>query len=38
MSRLFLSLNLLLGLAQVVVGHWLVVVVAGREGPGARSV
>ncbi len=33
-SRLFLVLSLCLGVAQVIVAHWLVVVLAGREGPG----
>ena len=33
-SRLFVSLGLLLGVMQVVVGHWVIVVLAGRPGPG----
>ncbi len=33
-GRLFLTLSLLLGAMQVVVGHWVTVVLAGREGPG----
>jgi predicted MPP superfamily phosphohydrolase len=33
-SHLFTSLGYLLGVMQVVVGHWVTVVVAGREGPG----
>ncbi len=33
-SRLFPVLSLCLGVAQLIVGYWLVVVVAGREGPG----
>jgi predicted MPP superfamily phosphohydrolase len=32
--HLFTTLGYLLGVMQVVVGHWAVVVVAGREGPG----
>jgi predicted MPP superfamily phosphohydrolase len=33
-NHLFSSLGYLLGVMQVVVGHWFTVVVAGREGPG----
>lgn len=33
-KHLFSSLGYLLGLMQVVVGHWATVVVAGRRGPG----
>jgi predicted MPP superfamily phosphohydrolase len=33
-SHLFTSLGYLLGVMQVVVGHWVTVVVAGRQGPG----
>jgi len=33
-GRLILTLALLLGVMQVVVGHWITVVLAGREGPG----
>jgi predicted MPP superfamily phosphohydrolase len=33
-GRLILTLALLLGVMQVVVGHWVTVVLAGREGPG----
>jgi hypothetical protein len=33
-GRFLLSLALLVGVMQVVVGHWAVVVVAGHEGPG----
>lgn len=33
-NHLFSSLGYLLGVMQVVVGHWVTVVVAGREGPG----
>ena len=33
-SHLFTSLGYLLGVMQVVVGHWFTVVAAGREGPG----
>ncbi len=32
--NLFVTLGLLLGVMQVVVGHWATVVVAGRPGPG----
>ncbi len=34
MNNLFLTLGMLLGVMQVVVGHWVTVVLAGREGPG----
>ena len=34
LNRLFLTLGLLLGVMQVVVGHWVIVVLAGRPGPG----
>jgi hypothetical protein len=34
LGNLFLTLGLLLGVMQVVVGHWVTVVLAGREGPG----
>ena len=34
LNRLFLTLGLLLGAMQVVVGHWVVVVLGGRAGPG----
>ena len=33
-NNLFTTLGLLLGVMQVVVGHWVTVVVAGRAGPG----
>lgn len=33
-NYLFTSLGYLLGVMQVVVGHWVTVVVAGRPGPG----
>jgi predicted MPP superfamily phosphohydrolase len=33
-GRLILTLSLLLGVMQVVVGHWVTVVLAGRAGPG----
>jgi predicted MPP superfamily phosphohydrolase len=33
-GRLIVTLALLLGVMQVVVGHWVTVVLAGREGPG----
>jgi predicted MPP superfamily phosphohydrolase len=33
-NHVFTSLGYLLGVMQVVVGHWIVVVVAGRPGPG----
>lgn len=33
-SNLFRTLGLALGVMQVVVGHWVTVVLAGREGPG----
>jgi len=33
-GRLILTLALLLGVMQVVVGHWVTVVLAGRAGPG----
>jgi predicted MPP superfamily phosphohydrolase len=33
-GRLILTLALLLGVTQVVVGHWVTVVLADREGPG----
>lgn len=33
-ENLVLSLTLLLGAAQVIVGHWAIVVVGGRPGPG----
>jgi predicted MPP superfamily phosphohydrolase len=33
-SHFFLTLVLLLGVMQVVVGHWISVVLAGRQGPG----
>jgi predicted MPP superfamily phosphohydrolase len=33
-GRLILTLALLLGATQVVVGHWVTVVLAGRQGPG----
>jgi predicted MPP superfamily phosphohydrolase len=33
-NNLFTTLGLLLGAMQVVVGHWVTVVVAGRPGPG----
>jgi predicted MPP superfamily phosphohydrolase len=33
-SNLFITLGLLLGAMQVVVGHWVTVVMAGRPGPG----
>ncbi len=33
-GRLILTLALLLGAMQVVVGHWVTVALAGREGPG----
>ena len=33
-GRLFVTLGLLLGVMQVVVGHWVIVVLAGRPGPG----
>ncbi len=32
--NLFLTLGLVLGVMQVIVGHWITVVLAGREGPG----
>ncbi len=34
LNRLFVTLGLLLGVMQVVVGHWVIVVLAGRPGPG----
>jgi uncharacterized protein len=34
LGNLFTTLGVLLGVMQVVVGHWATVVVAGREGPG----
>ena len=34
LGNVFRTLALLLGVMQVVVGHWAVVVVGGREGPG----
>jgi hypothetical protein len=34
LGNLFTTLALLLGVMQVVIGHWATVVVAGREGPG----
>jgi predicted MPP superfamily phosphohydrolase len=34
LGNLFTTLGILLGGMQVVVGHWVTVVVAGREGPG----
>ncbi|MDH3687360.1 MAG: metallophosphoesterase [Myxococcales bacterium] len=34
LGNVFTTLALLLGVMQVAVGHWAVVVVAGREGPG----
>ena len=34
LGNLFTTLGILLGAMQVVVGHWVTVVVAGREGPG----
>jgi uncharacterized protein len=34
LGNLFTTLGVLLGMMQVVVGHWATVVVAGREGPG----
>jgi predicted MPP superfamily phosphohydrolase len=33
-GRLILTLAVLLGATQVLVGHWVTVVLAGREGPG----
>jgi predicted MPP superfamily phosphohydrolase len=33
-ANLFFTLALVLGAMQVLVGHWVTVVVAGREGPG----
>ncbi len=33
-ENLVLSLTLILGVAQVIVGHWAIVVVGGRPGPG----
>ncbi len=33
-NRFFVTLGLLLGVMQVVVGHWITVVLAGRPGPG----
>jgi hypothetical protein len=33
-ARIWLTLSALLGLMQVVIGHWMTVVFAGREGPG----
>jgi len=33
-ARLMLTLGVLLGVMQVVVGHWVTVVLAGRPGPG----
>lgn len=33
-NHLFTSLGYLLGVMQVLVGHWVTVVVAGRQGPG----
>jgi hypothetical protein len=33
-GRLILTLAILLGATQVVVGHWVTVVLAGRRGPG----
>jgi len=34
LNRLFVTLGLLLGVMQVVVGHWVIVVLAGLPGPG----
>jgi predicted MPP superfamily phosphohydrolase len=34
LQNLFQSLGLVLGMMQVVIGHWVTVVWAGREGPG----
>jgi uncharacterized protein len=34
LGNLFTTLGILLGVMQVVIGHWVTVVVAGREGPG----
>lgn len=34
LGNVFATLALLLGVMQVVVGHWMIVVVAGQEGPG----
>ncbi len=34
LNRLFVTLGLLLGVMQVVVGHWVIVVLAGQPGPG----
>jgi predicted MPP superfamily phosphohydrolase len=34
LGNVFTTLALLLGVMQVLVGHWLTVVLAGREGPG----
>jgi hypothetical protein len=34
LSNLLVTLALLLGVMQVIVGHWITVVLAGREGPG----
>jgi hypothetical protein len=36
-GRLILTLAVLLGVMQVVVGHWVTVVLADREGPGLGS-
>jgi hypothetical protein len=33
-NRFFVTLGLMLGVMQVVVGHWITVVLAGRPGPG----
>ncbi len=33
-QRLFFTLSLLLGVMQVVLGHWVIVVLADRPGPG----
>ena len=38
LGNLFLTLGLLLGVMQVVVGHWVTVVLAGREGPGLMGI